>query len=123
MSQKKISTFKANILFMGLTFKENCSDTRNSRVFDIINEFLTFGANVDVFDPWVNHLDDENCRKISLLNIKELNKQKYDCIIISTGHDYFKEMGIVKIKSMGKENHIIFDVKNIFNLKNYKFRL
>ena len=108
---------------MGLTFKENCSDTRNSRVFDIINEFLTFGSNVDVFDPWVKQLDNENCKKISLLNLKEINKQKYDCIIISTGHNYFKKMGIVKIKSMGKENHIIFDVKNIFNLKNHKFRL
>ena len=123
MSLNKINTLKANILVMGLTFKENCSDTRNTRVYDIIDELLSVGAKVNVFDPWVNSIDEEYYRKISLLSLKEIKTKKYECIIIATGHDYFKKMGIIKIKEMGKPNHIIFDIKNIFNLQHQRFRL
>ena len=111
MDKKKIKVSNSKILIMGLTFKENCPDIRNSKVFDLAKQLKKSTAKVSVYDPWVNN-------KIHKLNgislIKKPIKNNYDCIILAVAHNFFKKMGIKKIKNFTKKNHIIFDLKYIF---------
>ena len=110
MKERKILIKKSKILIMGLTFKENVPDIRNSKVFDIINYLKTKKINVQVFD----HMVVEN---ISLKNIliKKIKKNYFDAIILAVAHDKFKKLGVKKIKSFGKKNSILVDIKNLFN--------
>ena len=111
MNKKKIKISNSKILIMGLTFKENCPDIRNSKVFDLVKQLKKSRAKVSVYDPWVNN-------KIHKLNgvslVKKPIKNNYDCIILAVAHNFFKKMGIRKIKNFTKKNHIIFDLKYIF---------
>ena len=109
MTQKKISVVDSNVLIMGLAFKENCPDLRNTRVVEIIEELNSYHANIDVYDPWVDAEEAKNEYGLTLVN--KLNKNHYDAILIAVGHKQFKEMGAEKIRALGKENNIIFDVK------------
>jgi len=109
MKKKNIEVSKADILIMGLTFKENCTDLRNTRVIDLVNGFESFNCNVDVYDPWVNKAKVNKEYGITLL--KEPVSGKYDVIVIAVEHDEFKALSLEKIKSFGKENHVLYDVK------------
>ncbi len=109
MKKKNIEVSKADILIMGLTFKENCTDLRNTRVIDLVNGFESFNCNVDVYDPWVNKAKANKEYGITLL--KEPVSGKYDVIVIAVEHDEFKALSLEKIKSFGKENHVLYDVK------------
>jgi len=111
MLQKKIHVVDAKILILGFTFKENCPDIRNSRVIDIVNEFSTYHSQVDIYDPWIV-LDEANA-EYNASFLPELPVEKYDAIILAVNHDEFKNLGAEKIHAIGKENHILFDVKNI----------
>ena len=113
MIQKKIQIAEAKVLVMGLSFKENCPDLRNTRVIDIIEEMENYGAQVEVFDPWVNPT--ESFREYGITTIEEPDQNRYDAIILTVAHDQFKELGIEVIRTFGKEPHVIFDVKNLFN--------
>jgi len=109
MTKKCIQVEKANILIMGLTFKENCPDYRNTRVIDLVKEFKNFSCNVDVYDPWVNKrlvADEYKFEPIS-----EPTKGKYDAIILAVAHDKFKSLSEKLIRSYGKNNHILYDIK------------
>ena len=114
--KKKIKSKKKNVLIMGLTFKENCSDIRESKVFDIINYLTKKKINVKTYDPWVNKEDLD--KKLKINHIKNFKtKSNFDGVIIAVRHDVFKKIGIKKIKSFCKKNSVIFDIKNQFHSK------
>lgn len=121
MTKKSIHVEGSNILIMGLTFKENCPDLRNTRVIDIVQKFKELKSNVDVFDPWA-----ANDKAIEEYNIKTIGqpfKDKYDAIIITVAHDIFKELSIEEIKSFGKENYVLYDIKYLLKANQVDGRL
>ena len=114
--KKNINSKKKKILIMGLTFKENCSDIRESKVLDIVNYLKKKKINVKTYDPWVNKKDLN--KKLKINHIENLKiKSNFDGVIIAVGHDIFKKIGIKKIKSLCKKKSVIFDIKNQFNSK------
>lgn len=110
MTRKKVHVVGSNILMLGLTFKENCPDLRNTRVVDIIAELEGYHANVDVYDPWVNPDEAEHEYNVRPIDKPELDK--YDAIILAVNHKEFLDMGADKIRALGKKNHILYDVKS-----------
>lgn len=111
MTQRRIHVVDSNILVMGLAFKENCPDLRNTRVIDIVREFDTYNANIDVYDPWVD--PEEAKREYGIMPINSLKKGHYDAIILAVSHDEFIKMGASGIRELGKPACILFDVKNV----------
>ncbi len=111
MTQRKCHVVDSNILIMGLTFKENCPDLRNTRVIDIINELRNYNANVSVYDPWADAAEAQHEYGLEL--IKEPQSGSYDAIILCVGHQKFRELGAEAIRALGKPNHVLFDVKHI----------
>jgi len=110
MLSKRIHIIDSKILLLGLAFKENCPDTRNTRVEDIIETLQSYHSNIDVCDPWV---DTES----SDLLIDSPEENCYDAIIIAVAHDQFRDLGIARIRGFAKEKSVIFDVKHVFNSK------
>lgn len=108
MNLKSLQLPSSNILVMGLTFKENCPDIRNSKVFDLVKSLKKRGANVEIFDPVLNKSDDLDLTEIELL--KNIKKDFYDAIIFCVKHKELLDIGIENIKSMGKKVSVIFDV-------------
>ena len=102
----------AKILILGLTFKENCPDLRNTRVIDIIETLESYHANVDVYDPWVDPKEAQKEYQISL--VAELAEDRYDAVIVAVSHNEFAELGIDAIRRLGKQNHILYDIKSLF---------
>jgi UDP-N-acetyl-D-galactosamine dehydrogenase len=94
---------------MGLTFKENCPDIRNTRVVDLVKEFESFNCNVDVYDPWVDK--NEALYEYNIELIKEPQKSNYDGILLAVAHDEFKELSADKIRDYGKNAHVLYDIK------------
>ncbi len=113
-STKKIKMSKAKILLLGITFKENCTDTRNSKIVDLYNIFIKENAKVDVYDPLAIKEDVQRHFNIELLNFNDISKIKYDCIIIGVPHDCFLN---INIKQFLKDESVVFDIKGIFKEK------
>jgi len=113
MTKKGIHVEGANILIMGLAFKENCPDIRNTRVVDLIEQFDCFNCSTDVYDPWVDRDAAMGEYKIKL--IEEPTEGKYDAIILAVAHDVFKNLSSEQIKTFGKENHVIYDIKYLLD--------
>ena len=111
MIKKRIHIVDANVLILGLAFKENCPDMRNSKVFDLVNQFKDHHCHVDICDPWVDGAEAEKDYGISLENNPVL--RKYDAIVLTVAHDQFKQMTLEELKSFGKENHVLYDIKYI----------
>ena len=111
MIRNNLQVKNARILLMGLSFKENCPDIRNTRIVDVVAELKDFGCNIDIYDPWV--LPNEALAEYGFSLITELVSNSYDAIAILVGHDLFKEMGSKKIHALGKNKHVLFDVKSI----------
>ena len=109
MKKKNIEVSKADILIMGLAFKENCPDLRNTRVIDLVNGFESFNCNVDVYDPWVNKA--EANKEYGITPLKDPVSGKYDVIVLAVAHDEFNALSLEKIQSFGKQNHVLYDVK------------
>lgn len=109
MTQRRIHVVDARVLVMGLTFKENCPDLRNTRVIDIINEFKLLHAVVDVYDPWVSVEDAR--REYGVTVVKEPDQGSYDAIILAVSHDQFKKLSIDTLRGYGKPVHVLYDVK------------
>jgi len=121
MTQKRINVVDAKILVMGLAFKENCPDLRNTRVIDIIEQLESYHANVEVYDPWV---DTEEAKSIYDINlVQKPVPQTYDAILLCVGHNQFREMGASAIRDLGKPSHILYDVKHILEKENVDGRL
>mgnify|MGYP006088235061 CR=1 FL=1 len=121
MTKKHIQIAGANILIMGLTFKENCPDLRNSRVVDLVEEFKNFNCNVDVYDPWIDKK--QAYHEYNIQAIDKPIKAKYDAIIIAVAHDEFKLLTEKQIRSYGKSNHILYDIKYLFKASETDGRL
>lgn len=109
MTQKRLQVCQANILIMGLTFKENCPDIRNTRVTDIIKELESYNARVDVYDPWAN--PEEVREEYGIDLVRELPAGKYDAVVIAVAHREFKTMGAQAIRVLTKPEGVLFDVK------------
>ena len=109
MTKKRIQIAEANILIMGLTFKENCPDHRNTRVVDLVKEFKSFSCNVDVYDPWVNK--NQVAKEYKIEPIDKPIKGKYDAIVLAVSHDKFKSLTEGQIRAYGKDNHVLYDIK------------
>jgi len=107
MIRKKHKVSGSHVLVLGITFKENCPDIRNSRVIDVINELLDFECNVDVYDPWADAAEVNHEYGVNL--IKSLDGQApYDAIVYAVSHNEFKELDLQSLK---KDNAVIFDIK------------
>lgn len=111
MLKKGIEVAGARILVMGLSFKENCPDLRNTKVIDIIEEFRDYGLEVDVYDPWVD--PGEAGKEYGLEMISEPAEGRYDGIVLAVGHREFIDLPVENIRAFGKTAAVIFDVKNI----------
>ena len=121
MTKKRIQVQESRILVMGLTFKENCPDLRNTRVVDIVNELAEYNINVDVYDPWV---DPEECeREYGIKPIQTLKEGAYDGIVLAVAHEQFKAMGIDKIRAIGKDEHVLYDLKHVYDADSVDIRL
>jgi len=121
MTKKRIQIAEANILIMGLTFKENCPDHRNTRVVDLVKELKSFNCNVDVYDPWVNKKQVADEYKIQIID-KPL-KDKYSAIVIAVAHDEFKKLTENQIRAYGKNNHVLYDIKYLLKANETDGRL
>jgi UDP-N-acetyl-D-galactosamine dehydrogenase len=111
MSKANLKVSDSRILVMGLTFKENCPDLRNTRVTDIISELESYTANVDVFDPMIDA--DEAEREYGIRSIDRPEKDTYDAVILAVAHDQFKQMGVSAIRGLGKSQSVLYDVKHV----------
>ena len=122
MMQKSIDLRSARVLVLGLTFKENTPDLRNTRVVDIITELESFGIAVDVHDPWVD--DDEARAEYGIDVVHEPTAGAYDAIIVAVGHDQFRALGAAGVRAFGRaEAHVIQDLKSIFGKHESDLRL
>jgi UDP-N-acetyl-D-galactosamine dehydrogenase len=106
-----ISPKSARVLVLGLTFKENCPDLRNTRVVDIVSELATYGTTVDVHDPWVSSEEAEAEYGIDLVRDPEAGA--YDAILIAVGHRQFAELGADGIRRFGKPSSLVYDIKYV----------
>ncbi len=112
MIQKGIQISGAKVLVLGLTFKENCPDIRNTRITDIIEEFASYGAEVDVYDPWVDAAEAEH--EYGITPITEPEAGAYDAIVLAVAHRQFAEQGLDWVRSLGKPDSVVYDVKYLF---------
>jgi len=121
MTKNGIHIFDSNVLIMGLAFKENCPDIRNTRVVDLIGEFNNFNCNIDVYDPWVDKV--EAYQEYGITLIEKPGKRCYDAIILAVSHNQFKDLGAKQLRQYGKKNHVLYDVKYILNFSEVDGRL
>lgn len=111
VSRKKIHIDEARVLVLGFTFKGDCPDVRNTKIIDMVKELESFNMNVDVFDPWAEA--DEVQHEYGLKLEPEIHEGVYDAIVLAVDHSDFKEWGVEKIRSYGKEKHVLYDVKHV----------
>ena len=121
MATKKIDIDGSNVLIMGLTFKENCPDLRNTRIVDLILEFKKLNSNVDVYDPWVKK--EKASKELNVSLVDSLTAGKYDAVILAVAHDIFKELSVDEIRALGKDDHILYDLKFLLNANQVDGRL
>jgi UDP-N-acetyl-D-galactosamine dehydrogenase len=112
MIQRKVPIAGSRILVMGLTFKEDCSDLRNTRVIDIINELASYTAEVELHDPWVNGEEAE--AEYGVVLVDELQQGRYDAVVIAVAHSRFAELGVERIRALCRGEPIVYDVKYLF---------
>lgn len=120
MLKKRIQIEGSNVLVMGVTFKENCPDMRNTKVIDIVHELKEYNINVDITDPWCSSDEVEQEYGLSLTVPTE---NQYDAIILAVGHSKFREMGVDAIRNFGKAPHILYDLKYVLDKSDVDMRL
>ena len=121
MIKKNITINGAQVLMLGVTFKENCPDIRNTKVVDIVKELKDYEANVDVYDPWIDVTESQ--QEYGITPVSELVEQKYDAIVLAVAHYQFKELGADNIRKLGKEDVVIYDLKYVLDKQNVDIRL
>ena len=121
LASNKIHIDEAKILVLGVTFKGDCPDVRNTKIIDIINELKDFNMSVDVYDSWASSEEVKHEYGIELVN--ELEQGKYDGIVLAVDHDEFKVMGADKIRALGKNKHVLYDVKYVLDTNDSDIRL
>jgi UDP-N-acetyl-D-galactosamine dehydrogenase len=115
---KKIN--KSNVLILGITFKEDCPDLRNSRVFDIIDELESYGCIVDIHDPWINEKNNNIDSKYKIINNPFRNIKKYDSIIVAVAHKEFRNLKYNDYKDISSYKPVIMDIKGIVDNPNWR---
>jgi UDP-N-acetyl-D-galactosamine dehydrogenase len=120
MLKRRIQVEGANVLVMGLTFKENCPDLRNTKVVDIVRELKEYNINVDITDPWCESSEAEHEYGLSLTSPKN---EHYDAIILAVAHNEFKKMGADNIHKLGKKDHVLYDLKYLLPKESVDMRL
>lgn len=121
MLKKGIQVKDANVLVMGLTFKENCPDLRNTKVVDIVSELKDYNMNVDILDPWCSSEGAQH--EYGVFTIKEAEENTYDAIVLAVSHDEFKLMGAEAIRVLGKAESVIYDLKYVLPQESVDLRL
>lgn len=121
MIKKRIQVEGAKVLVLGLSFKENCPDVRNTKIIDIVHELEEYNIEVDVYDPWVDKAEAEREYNVSPISKPAMNN--YDGIILAVAHNEFVELGVEKIRSLGKTSHVLYDLKYVFSKEDTDIRL
>ncbi len=121
IKEKKIQIKKSRILIMGLTFKENCKDIRNSGIENVIKELKKYDCNLDLYDPWADN--EEIKKKYNVYPNSKLVQNTYDGVIIAVAHEKFKSMGVKFISNLCKKDHVIYDLKYLFSKDQVDLRL
>ncbi|MCC2614910.1 Vi polysaccharide biosynthesis UDP-N-acetylglucosamine C-6 dehydrogenase TviB [Aestuariibacter halophilus] len=121
MLNEKIMVNGANVLLLGITFKENCPDIRNTKIVDIVSELNNYHVNVDIYDPWAEK--DEVAHEYGLSLIDAPQQGHYDAIIAAVAHDQFRAWSGEELRALGKPASVIFDLKYIFNKSDVDIRL
>ncbi|MGR3899683.1 Vi polysaccharide biosynthesis UDP-N-acetylglucosamine C-6 dehydrogenase TviB [Psychrobacter sp. 1176_08] len=121
MIKKRIQVEGARVLILGLSFKENCPDVRNTKVIDIVHELQEYNIDVDVYDPWVAAKDAE--REYDITPISQPTSNQYDAIILAVAHSEFVDMGVDHIRRLGKDKHVLYDLKYVFDKEATDIRL
>ncbi len=121
MLKNRIHVEGSRALVMGLTFKENCPDLRNTKVVDIVSELQDYGVQVDCHDPWINRIEAEHEYDITPIAAPEAGK--YDAVIIAVAHKQFAEMGVEQIRALGKPKHVLYDLKYVVPANDSDIRL
>jgi UDP-N-acetyl-D-galactosamine dehydrogenase len=121
MTSKRIHVKGARILVLGLTFKENCPDLRNSKVIDIIRELQKYGAKVDVYDPWIDVKEARH--EYGVKPLRSLGRTKYDTAVLAVAHNEFRDMGIRALRKLLKPTSVVYDIKHLFSRREVDGRL
>ena len=112
MTRKRIQVNGSRILVLGVTFKENCPDIRNSKVVDVVRELGKYGASIDIHDPWA---DSGECKhEYGLRLTRSLKKNSYDAVVVAVAHDEFRALGAEHIHRLCRRNHVLYDIKHVF---------
>ncbi len=121
MTAKRIHVKGAKVLVLGLTFKENCPDIRNSRVVDVVRELEKYGAQVDVYDPWIDAAEARH--EYGIDPVRKLRSGRYDGAVVAVAHREFKAMGAAAVRRLCQSNHVLFDIKYVFAKRDVDGRL
>lgn len=121
MIKKRIQVEGAKVLVLGLSFKENCPDVRNTKVIDIVHELEEYNIEVEVYDPWVDKAEAE--REYNVTPISKPAVNNYDGIILAVAHNEFVELGVEQIRAFGKNEHVLYDLKYVFTKEDTDIRL
>jgi len=112
MAARRIHVKGARVLVLGITFKENCPDIRNSKVADVVRELAKQGARVEVYDPWASATE---CRhEYALTLVRELKPARYDAAIVAVAHRQFRELGARGVRRLCRRRHVLYDIKHVF---------
>ena len=112
MTRRRIHVNGARVLMLGITFKENCPDIRNSKVVDVVRELEKYGAQIDIHDPWA---DAKECRhEYGLRLTRSLKKNGYDAAIVAVAHNEFRDLGVAHLRKLCRKNHVLYDIKHVF---------
>src|SRR3978361_772359 len=111
MVKKRIHVVGARVLVLGLAFKENCPDLRNTRIVDFVRELKDFGVNVAVIAPWV--VPDDAKREYGIDLVKSPEQNAYDAIIVAVAHDEYRKLGASGLRAFGRDPHVLYDLKYV----------
>ncbi len=121
MLQRRMPVCDSRVLVLGMTFKENCPDLRNTRVIDLIRELQGYSISVDVHDPWIDPAEAQ--REYGIQSLLNPEPASYDAIVIAVAHDQFRELGAAGIRAFGKDNSILYDVRQVLPVHEVDGRL
>lgn len=121
MTKRRIHVQGARVLVMGLAFKENCPDLRNTRIVDIVRELAEYDVQADVYDPWVSSAEAEH--EYGITPVQQPETGSYDAIVLAVAHRQFKAMGAAAFRALGKPEHVLYDLKYILTAQESDLRL
>ena len=121
MLKRRVQVDGARVLILGLTFKENCPDLRNTRVVDVVAELRDYGVQVDVHDPCVDLAEAQN--EYGLALVTTLDVGSYDGVVLAVAHDNYRDAGATALRNYGRDDHVFFDLKSVFGPKESDLRL